>query len=94
MALSGSSLLTWLIIAWGVVTSILVLLVIYRSMVGMHQEDQIVLSAAARNFEAESEEADARIAKIRPYVLATGWLSGLLALAIAAAWITDLIRHF
>ena len=94
MALSGSPLLTGLLIAWGIVTAILVLLMIYRGMVSMHQEDQIVLSAASQTFETESQEADARIARLRPYMLGTAWLSGLLAVVIVASWATDMVRHF
>lgn len=94
MALSGSPLLTGLLIAWGVVTTILVLLMIYRGMVSMHQEDQIVLSAASQTFENESQAADARIARLRPYVMGTAWLSGLLAVVIVASWATDMVRHF
>ena len=94
MALAGTPLLTGLLIAWGVITSILVLLMIYRGMISMHQEDQIVLSAASQTFENESVAADAKIAKLRPWVLGSAWLSGVLAVVICAAWATDMVRHF
>lgn len=86
MLLSGLSLVAGLAVAWGVVTGILILLLIYRGMVGMHQEDQIFLTSAARGFEAESAAATARIGKIRPYIWVSGVASaaiGLTALAIA-----------
>ena len=94
MALAGTPLLTGLLIAWGVVTSILVLLMIYRGMIGMHQEDQIVLSAASQTFENESQAADVKLAHLRPYVLGSAWLSGVLAVVIGAAWAADMVRHF
>lgn len=94
MAFSGFSLLTWLVVAWGVFTTILILLMIYRGMVGMHQEDQVFLTEAARGFASETAEADARLAKLRPYVRATTGISALLAISIAAVWLTQLMQHF
>lgn len=94
MAFSGYSLLTWLVIAWAFFTTLLILLAIYRGLVGMHQEDQVFLTEAARGFAAESAAAGVRLAKLRPYVVATSSASVALAVAIAAIWVTQLIRQF
>lgn len=94
MQFTGLSLLAWLVIAWGVVTTLLILLAIYRGMIGMHQEEQVFLTSASRGFESESAEASARIARLRPYLVATTTLSALLALCIAAIWVTQAVQHF
>lgn len=93
MVTSSLSLLTWLAIAWGAVTSILIVLVIYRGMIGMHQEEQVFLTSASRGFEAESAEAAARSVKLQPYIRATALLSGLLAAAVIVVFVTDVIQH-
>ena len=94
MQFTGLSLLTWLIVAWAVVTTVLVLLMIYRGMIGMHQEDQIFLSSSSRGFEAETAAADARAAKLQPYIRASIALSAVLAASVAGVWITQAIQRF
>lgn len=87
MDFTGLSLLNWLLIAWGFVTTILVLLMIYRGMISMHQEEQVFLTGGSRSFEEEDAAATARIAKLRPYVLTATGISALLAVAVAALWL-------
>ncbi|HEY7838362.1 MAG TPA: hypothetical protein VIC54_07165 [Terriglobales bacterium] len=94
MQFTGLSLLTWLIVAWGVVLSILVLLMIYRGMIGMHQEDQLFLSAGEHHFEAESAVAAARVAKLRPYILSTGVLAALLTASVIAVVVMQAMQTF
>lgn len=93
MQFTGLTLLTWLIVAWAFVTAILVLLMIYRGMIGMHQEDQLILGSGEQQFEAESAVAAARVAKLRPYVVATSALSALLAVAAIGVWIADVMQR-
>ncbi len=94
MQFTGLSLLTWLIVAWAFVTSILVLLMIYRGMIGMHQEDQLFLSSGERHFEAEGAVATARVAKLHPYVVGTTSASAVLAVAVIAIWVSQALQHF
>jgi len=94
MLFSGLSLLTWLIIGWALFTSILVLLMIYRGMIGMHQEDQIFLTESARGFEAEAAAATARIARLRPYIRAATAIAGILAVSVAALWVVQTAQRF
>jgi len=94
MAIGNVSLLTGLVIAWASVTSILILLLIYRGTVSMHQEDQLFLSASARGFEAESTAATAKIAKVRPYLWGSVVLSAVLGLAALGLWLTQAAKNF
>jgi len=93
MVIGNVSLLSGLVIAWALVTSILILLLIYRGTVGMHQEDQVFLSASARGFEAESAEATAKIARVRPYVWVSTVLSAALGLAALGLWLVQAAKN-
>lgn len=93
-ALGGLSLLTGLLIAWAVVTSVLVLLMIYRGIIGMHQGDQVFLSAGTSGFEKENADAEARIGHLRPYILAGTILSAVLAVATVVVWMMQAAQRF
>ena len=45
--------LLWIGIAWGVVTAILVILLIYRSTLTMHEDDQLFLDESQSAMEQE-----------------------------------------
>ncbi|HXZ28539.1 MAG TPA: hypothetical protein VEG08_11145 [Terriglobales bacterium] len=82
------SLLTMLLIAWGVLTTILIVLLIYRSTLTMHEDDQLFLDDAESHMQKEQTELIARVNRITPFVRAFGALSGVLILVIAglAIW--------
>ncbi len=94
MVFGGLSLLTWLIIAWAVVAALLVLLMIYRGIIGMHQENQLFLAESERAFEAESAAADARAAKLTPYIRAASGIAIVLAVAVVAIFVTQTLARF
>jgi hypothetical protein len=82
------SLLTMLLIAWGVLTTVLIVLVIYRSTLTMHEDDQLFLDDAESHMQKEQTELIARVNRITPFVRAFAALSGVLILVIAglAIW--------
>ncbi len=82
------SLLTMLLIAWGVLTTILIVLLIYRSTLTMHEDDQLFLDDAESHMQKEQTELINKVNRITPLVRAFGALSGVLILVIAglAIW--------
>jgi len=82
------SMIMILLIAWGVLTAILILLLIYRSTLTLHEDDQLFLDDASATMRAEQEALQVRMQKITPYVRILGTVSGLLILVIAgmAVW--------
>ena len=82
------SMLMMLLIVWGVLTGILVLLLIYRSTLTLHEDEQLFLDDASANIRLEQEELQVRMKKVQPYVRILGAASGLLILVIAglAVW--------
>lgn len=71
-----------LLIAWAGLTSILILLLIYRSTLTLHEEDQIYLSDSDTHLQKEQEELTLKVNRITPFVRLLGAASTLLILFI------------
>ena len=81
------SLMT-LFIIWAVITAVLVILLIYRSTLSMHEDDQLFLDEASSSMRVEQEQLQVRMQKLAPVVKIFGAASGVLILVIAgmAIW--------
>ncbi len=77
------STLTMLLIVWGVLTVLLVLLLIYRSTLSMHEDDQLFLDDSSKNMREEQEALQVRMKKVTPWVRVLGAASAVLILVIA-----------
>jgi hypothetical protein len=76
-----------LLIIWGVLTTILVILIIYRSTLTMHEDDQLFLSETESHMEVEQRDLLKKVHRITPIVSLLGATSGLLILVIAGIWV-------
>jgi len=76
-------MLMWPLIVWGVITGVLVILLIYRSTLTMHEDDQLFLDDSASQMEQEQIELMAKLNKVTPFVKWLGAVSGVLILVIA-----------
>jgi hypothetical protein len=72
---------------WAVLTTALVVLVIYRSALATHEDDQIFLDNAESHLEKEQQQLAARMNKLSPFITILGASSGLLVLAMAGLWL-------
>jgi beta-lactamase regulating signal transducer with metallopeptidase domain len=75
--------LVWLLVVWGVLTAVLVILLIYRSTLTMHEDEQLFLSESESQMEKEQIEIMHKVDKLSPFVRWLGAASGLLILVIA-----------
>jgi len=82
------SMLQMLLIVWGVLTTVLVLLLIYRSTLTMHEDDQLFLDDSSKNLREEQEALQVRMKRVAPWVRILGAISVVLILVIAgmAVW--------
>ena len=80
--------LTMLIAVWAVITVALIIVLIYRSTLSMHEDDQLFLDDSTSNLRAEQEELLSKMRRVTPLVRILGAASGLLILVIAgmALW--------
>src|SRR6267154_5574284 len=76
-----------LLIAWGVLTTILVVLLIYKSTLTMHEDDSIFLNESESQMHNDQVEVLEKMKKITPIVKVLGALSGVMILVIAGLFI-------
>jgi len=76
-----------LLVVWGVLTAILIILLIYRSTLTMHEDDQLFLNESDTHMEQEQAEVLSKVNKIGPYVKVLGAVSGVLILVIAGIYL-------
>lgn len=81
------SLITLLLIVWAVLTTILVILLFYRSTLTMRENDQFFLDDSESHIEKEQKEILAKVHKLSPFVNLLGATSGILILIIAGLWV-------
>ena len=86
--------LQMILLAWGVVTGILVCVWIYRSALENREEDQIFLDAAGDSMAREQREIVARIEKLSKPIMALIVLSSVLLVTMAGMWIYQSIQSF
>ena len=79
--------LMMLLTAWGAITLVLVVLLIYRSTLSMHEDDQLFLDDASTHMQQEQQELIGRMNRLQPFVRLFGIASGLLIVVIAGLWI-------
>jgi hypothetical protein len=75
-----------MLIVWSVITGILLCLMIYRTVLGNHEEDQLFLGKAEAAMERENTEVVRRIDRIDPIIRWFAIVSGTLLLIIGAIW--------
>jgi hypothetical protein len=73
----------WLLIAWGIVTGILLILLFYRSTLTRQEADQLFIDESSSSRATEQSQLIAKVNKINPLVKLVGATSGLMILAIA-----------
>ena len=76
-----------LMTVWAVLTTVLVVLLIYRSVLTMHEDDQIFLDSAEAHLEREQQQLTVRMNRLRPFVNILGASSGVLVLIMAGLWL-------
>jgi hypothetical protein len=73
----------WSLIAWGIVTGILLILLFYRSTLTRQEDDQLFIDESSSSRATEQSRLIAKVNKINPLVKLVGATSGLMLLAIA-----------
>ena len=83
----------YLLIAWGILTAIFIVLLIWRSVLASHEDDQIFLDAAEEHMAREQRELVAKITSLGKPIATTGIASGVLFLLIAGIWVYNGLKQ-
>jgi hypothetical protein len=84
----------YLLIAWGIVTAVFLGLLLWRTLLASHEDDQIFLDAAEEHMAREQRELVAKIMSLSRPILGTGLLAGVLLLVIAGMWLYSGLKGF
>ncbi len=79
--------LTILWVIWASITVVLVVLLIYRSTLAMHEDDQLFIDESESHMAKEQAELLVKMDKLQPFVRGFGAASGVLAVLIFGLWI-------
>lgn len=83
-----------LLVAWGLVTAVLVIALIYRSTLSTHEEDQIFLGSGGDPMASEQRALVARIERLSRPITMLVVLSGSLLAVTAGLWLWQTFKNF
>ena len=86
--------LFYLLIVWGVITALFLVLLLRRSLLASHEDDQIFLDAAEEHMAKEQRELVAKIDALSKPIMGTGIAAGVLLLVIAGVWLYGGLKNF
>src|SRR5271166_4928142 len=84
----------YLAIAWAAITVIFMALMIWRTLLTSHEDDQIFLSKGEDYMAREQQELIARITRLARPIMTTGIASGGLLLLIVGMFVYQGLKHF
>lgn len=82
-----------LFIAWGSFTAVLIVLLIYRGTLTMHEDDQLFLDSAEDHMQREQQELIGKMNRITPWVRVFGAGSALLIVVIGGLALYNNMTH-
>jgi len=84
----------YVLVAWGIVTAVFLFLLLRRSLLASHEDDQIFLDAAEDHMAKEQRELVAKIDALSRPIMGTGIVAGVLLLVIAGMWLYTGLKNF
>jgi len=89
-----SIILVMLFSAWGVITAVLVVLLIYRATLSSKEDDQIFIDAAEHHHLEEQREVIARMTRLRMPIIILSATSAVLFLSGVSFWLYEGLKSF
>jgi hypothetical protein len=84
----------YVLIAWGIITAVFLFLLLRRSLLASHEDDQIFLDAAEDHMAREQRELVTKIEALSRPIMGTGIVAGVLLLVIAGMWLYTGLKNF
>jgi hypothetical protein len=89
-----STVLVTLFSAWGVITAVLVVFLIYRATLSSKEDDQIFIDAAEQHHLEEQKEVIARMTRLRKPSIVLTATSAVLLLSGFSFWLYEGLKNF
>ncbi|HTZ97596.1 MAG TPA: hypothetical protein VMB18_14440 [Terriglobales bacterium] len=86
-------MLMWPLVIEGALLILLVLLLIYRSTLSMHEDDQLFLTESESHMQREQIEVMQKLNKVTPMVKWLGAASGVLGLVIVGVFVYQQLQQ-
>ncbi|MBV9669919.1 MAG: hypothetical protein JOZ43_03095 [Acidobacteriales bacterium] len=83
-----------LLIVWAALFALLIVLLIYRSTLVIHEDDQLFLADSEGYLKKEQDDVQRRMSKIAPLVRIAQIGTGLVTVLICGLWLWDAYQHF
>jgi hypothetical protein len=87
-------ILVMLFSAWGVISAVLVVLLIYRATLSSKEDDQIFIDAAEHHYLEEQNEVIARMSGLRKPIIVLTATSAVLFLSGVSFWLYEGLKNF
>jgi hypothetical protein len=87
-------LIFYLLIAWGIVTAIFLGLLLWKSLLEGHEDDQLFIEPGQENMEKDQRELISKIGALSKPITTSGVAAGLLLLVIAGLWLWQGLKNF
>ncbi len=84
----------YLLIVWGIVTATFLALLLWRSILTTHEDDQLCIDAAGELVAQEQRELIAKITRLSKPIATSGITAGALLLVIAGMWLYEGLKSF
>ena len=88
-----SNIVLVLFSAWGVITAVLVVLLIYRATLSSKEDDQIFIDPAEHHHLDEQKEVIARMTRLRKPIIALTTISAVLFLSAVSVWLYQGLKN-
>lgn len=85
--------MTALFIVWGAFTAVLIVLLIYRGTLTMHEDDQLFLDTAEDHMQKEQQELISKMDRLTPWLRICGAGSAVLIAIIAGLALYNNMTH-
>jgi hypothetical protein len=92
--MSSSLLLTPLLVVWIAVTVVFVAVMFWKSLVGLKEEDVVILDPAEDRQAAEQQQTIARVERLASWAKRFGIASAALLVLTGGLWLYQGIRSF
>lgn len=94
MELTHSGPIFYLLIVWGIVFAVFLALLLRRSLLESHEDDQLFIDAAEEHLAKEQRELIVKIRALSKPIMTSGIAAGVLLLVIAGLWLYEGLKNF